>query len=187
MTSSIKDKFKLGDFYSKKTLSEIINEPNLKQVREGLYYCKNSNSTFLFVELVKVNKPERFRFNDKFQGEYFHWDSQTTQHINSPKIQEIINKEVEVFLFYREYPKVKSKTQPFIYCGILDYLEFDKKTSKPVHMIFQSLDYNDESSNDHLLNLYTWSPDKVGRESSDLKDMSGKVSDRRKKNYKKTH
>jgi len=54
-------------------------------------------------------------------------------------------------------------------------------------MIFQSLDYNDESSNDHLLNLYTWSPDKVGRESSDLKDMSGKVSDRRKKNYKKTH
>ena len=109
MTSSIKDKFKLGDFYSKKTLSEIINEPNLKQVREGLYYCKNSNSTFLFVDLVKVNKPERFRFNDKFQGEYFHWDSQTTQHINSTKIQEIINKEVEVFLFYREYPKVKSK------------------------------------------------------------------------------
>ena len=66
MTSSIKDKFKLGDFYSKKTLSEIINEPNLKLVREGLYYCKNSNSTFLFVDLVKVNKPERFRFNDKF-------------------------------------------------------------------------------------------------------------------------
>tara|TARA_B100000989_G_scaffold229596_1_gene176501 strand:+ start:113 stop:472 length:360 start_codon:yes stop_codon:yes gene_type:complete len=64
-------------------------------------------------------------------------------------------------------------------------LEFDKKTSKPVHMIFQSLDYNDESSNDHLLNLYTWSPDKVGRESSDLKDMSGKVSDRRKKIIKK--
>ena len=185
MTSSIKDKFILGDFYSKKTLSEIINEPNLKLVREGLYYCKNSNSTFLFVELVKVNKPERFRFNDKFQGEYFHWDSQTTQHINSPKIQEIINKEVEVFLFCREYPKVKSKTQPFIYCGILDYLEYDKKTSKPVHIIFQCLDYNDESSNDHLLNLYTWSPDKVGRKSSDLKDMSGKVSDRRKKNIKK--
>ena len=59
MTSSIKDKFKLGDFYSKKILSEIINEPNLKLVREGLYYCKSSNSTFLFVDLVKVNKPER--------------------------------------------------------------------------------------------------------------------------------
>ena len=66
MTFSIKDKFRLGDFYSEKTLSEIINEPNLKLVREGLYYCKNSNSTFLFVELVKVNESERFRFNDKF-------------------------------------------------------------------------------------------------------------------------
>ena len=78
MTSSIKDKFKLGDFYSKKVLSKIINEPNLKLVREGFYYCKNSNSTLLFMDLVKVNKPKRFRFNDKFQGEYFHWDSQTT-------------------------------------------------------------------------------------------------------------
>ncbi len=66
MTSSIKDKFKLGDFYSKKVLSKIINEPNLKLVREGFYYCKNSNSTLLFMDLVKVNKPKRFRFNDKF-------------------------------------------------------------------------------------------------------------------------
>ena len=42
-----------------------------------------------------------------FKENIFIWDSQTTQHINSPKIQEIINKEVEVFLFCREYPKVK--------------------------------------------------------------------------------
>ena len=46
MSPSLKDKFNLGGFYSKKSLSEIINEPNLKLVREGLYYCKNSNSTF---------------------------------------------------------------------------------------------------------------------------------------------
>ena len=67
------------------------------------------------------------------------------------KIQEIVNKEVEVHLFCREYPKIKSKTQPFIYCGILDYLEYDNKTSKPVHIIFESLDYDDQSSLDHLL------------------------------------
>ena len=184
MNDFIKNKFNLGNFYSKKSLSEIINEPNLKLVREGIYYCKNSKSTFLFVDLVKVNKPERFKFNDKFQGEYFHWDSQTTQHINSPKIQEILKKEVEVFLFCREYPKIKSKTQPFIYCGTLDYLEHDEETSKPVHIIFQSMDYHDETSQENLLNLYTWSPDKVGRKSSQFKDMSNRVSSNRKKSYK---
>ena len=120
---SMRNKLILGNFYTKNSLSEIIQEPNLKLVREGLYYCKKTDSTFLFVDLVKVNKPKRFRFNDKFQGEYFHWDSQTTQHINSPKIQEIVNGEKEVHLFCREFPKIKSKTQPFIYCGVLKYLE----------------------------------------------------------------
>ncbi len=37
---SIKNKFVLGDFYTKTTMSEIIEEPNLKLVREGLFYCK---------------------------------------------------------------------------------------------------------------------------------------------------
>ena len=91
---NIRNKLKLGRFYTKITLSEIIDEPNLKSVREGLYYCKKSDSTLFFVDLVKINKPDRFHFNDYFEGEYFHWDSQTTQHINSPKVQEIVNKEI---------------------------------------------------------------------------------------------
>ena len=113
MGSLIKNKFTLGNFYTKNSLSEIIEEPNLKLVREGLYYWKKSDSTLLFVGLVKVNKPKRFRFNDKFQGEYFHWDSQTTQHIDSPKMQEIVNKEVEVHLFVENIQRLKLK--PTIY------------------------------------------------------------------------
>ena len=154
-------------------------------VREGLFYCKKSDSTLLFVDLVKINKPDRFHFNDYFEGEYFHWDSQTTQHINSPKIQEIISGEKEVHLFCREFPKIKSKTQPFIYCGVLKYLKHDESTSKPVHMIFQSLDYDDQTENEDIINLYTWSPNKIGRDSSNIEDMSGKVSESRKRNYKK--
>jgi len=182
---NIRNKLKLSGFYTKNTLSEIIDEPNLKSVREGLYYCKKSDSTLFFVDLVKINKPDRFHFNDYFEGEYFHWDSQTTQHINSPKIQEIVNKEKAIHLFCREYPKIKSKTQPFIYCGILEYLEHDSETSNPIHMIFKSIDYDDESFNDYLNNLYSWSPEKIGKESSNVKDMSNKVSPKRKKNYKR--
>ena len=179
----IKKNLKLGNTYKKNLLSEILEENNLRYVREGLYYCVKSNSTLFFVDLVKVNKPERFKFNDYFEGDYFHWDSQTTQHLNSPKIQEIVNKEKEVHLFCREYPKVKSVSQPFVYCGQLEYFTHEKNTSKPVHIIFRSMDYDDETSNDNLLNLYTWSPNKVGRDTSNVTNLSKDISPKRKRNY----
>ena len=53
------------------------------------FSCQNSNSYLLFVDLEKTEKPGRFHFDDFFQEDYFHWDSQTTQHIGSPKIKGI--------------------------------------------------------------------------------------------------
>lgn len=101
----IRKKLILGNFYTKAILSELLDEYNLSLVREGLYYCKKSDSTFLFVDLVKGNKPKRFHFNDYFEGDYFHWDSQTTQHINSPKIQLETNNiqyQIQLFLLNRK-------------------------------------------------------------------------------------
>ena len=86
---SIKKNLKLGNTYKKKVLSEILDEYNLRYVREGLYYCVKTNSTLLFVDLDKINKPDKFKFNDYFEGDFFHWDSQTTQHLESPKILDI--------------------------------------------------------------------------------------------------
>ena len=34
-----------GDKYSKKDLSTLLEQPTLSLVREGLYHCKNSEST----------------------------------------------------------------------------------------------------------------------------------------------
>ena len=176
---------KLGHFYSKIDLSEILNEKNIRISREGLYYCKKEKRTLLFVDLVKKGKEDRFHFNDYFQGDFFHWDSQTTQHQNSPKLLEIINKEVEVLLFTRIYPKVKSKTQPFVYCGKLEYLEHDLNTNKPVHLIYESFDYNDNTSSKPLLDIYNWSPKDSGKSTTNKKDYSGVVSKKRKQNYSK--
>ena len=182
---NIKKNLKLGNTYKKKLLSEILDEYNLRYVREGLYYCVKTNSTLLFVDLDKINKPDRFKFNDYFEGDFFHWDSQTTQHLESPKIQEIVNKEKDVHLFCREKPKIKSVWKPFVYCGELKYLSHEEKTSYPVHIMFQSLDYDDETLNDNLLNLYTWSPIKVGKETSNVTNLSSNISNERKRNYKK--
>jgi len=156
----------LGSLYTKLDLSDLLNEPNLKLVREGIYSSTNSNSILLFVDLVKPGKEERFHFNDYFQEDYFHWDSQTTQNINSPRIQKIVNGDIEVTLFVRITSRVKSSVQPFIYCGRLEYLEHDPNTHNPVHVIFNSIDYNERSQSSSLIDIYNWKPENMGKTSS---------------------
>ena len=63
----------------KKELSILLDNPNISIIREGVYNYSRSESLF-FVDLEKQGKEERFHFEDYFQGDYFHWDSQTTQH-----------------------------------------------------------------------------------------------------------
>lgn len=110
---SLKPSLTIGKSYSKKALSEVLDEPSLVPVREGIFSCQNSSSILLFVDLIKQGKDDRFHFNDYFQDDYFHWDSQTTQHFNTPTIQKIMSGKVEVNLFVRIDQKVRSKTQPF--------------------------------------------------------------------------
>jgi hypothetical protein len=47
-------------------------------------------------------------------------------------------------LFSRIHPKIKSKTQPFVYCGRLEYVEYDENKTRPVHIISLSLDPKDQ-------------------------------------------
>jgi hypothetical protein len=47
------DVLNVGQKYSKKDLANLLNQPNLKSVREGVASCTNSNSYLLFVDLEK--------------------------------------------------------------------------------------------------------------------------------------
>lgn len=175
----------LGEKYSKKILSDLLNESSLITVREGVYSCKNSNAYLLFVDLEKQGKEERFHFDDFFEEDFFHWDSQTTQHIQSPKIKDIINGVREPHLFVRIFPKIKNKTQSFIYCGKLKYAQYEEGTSKPVHMVFHSIDYDDSTDNEDLLAIYSWHPEKAGKTTRSQINKKGVISEKRKKEYKK--
>jgi len=175
----------LGSKYSKKDLAPILGEQSLVVIREGVFSCKKTDSYLLFVDLEKAGKEERFHFNDFFEGDYFHWDSQTTQHINSPKIQSVIKGELETHLFVRVVQKEKNKTQPFIYCGRLLYVEHDENTSKPVHILFQNIDYDDYTENDELIDIYLWKPEKAGMSTGNKISKRGKISERRRLNYKR--
>ena len=148
--------FKLGLPYTRASLGELLNDGRLKTSREGI--ITSGNSFFLFVTLDKTKQANsKLQYNDFFEGNLFHWDSQTTQSINTPRIQKIVNGEVDILLFTRVHEKTKSKSNPFIYCGALSYKTHDETTSKPVHIVFNSLDYQDEP-NAQLAKVYDWTP-----------------------------
>jgi len=177
---------KIGYKYSKAELSKNLKQPTISSVREGKFKCKNSDSYLLFVDLEKSDKEDkRFHFNDFFEGDFFHWDSQTIQHIDSSEIEMVVKGELVPHLFVRINQKIKNKTQPFIYCGRLDYLSYEKGTSYPVHMIFQNIDYDDYTQNEDLIDIYLWKPSKVGKTTNSKISNKGIVSTKRKKNYKK--
>ncbi|MBM3456081.1 MAG: DUF3427 domain-containing protein [Bacteroidetes bacterium] len=144
----------LGNKYSRSDLGRIFNQKGITSSREGIYSSPTFGKFLFFIDLVKEGKEKRFHFNDYFDGDIFHWDSQTTQHINSPRIQQILKKEIPILLFVRIYPKVKGQTQPFVYCGRIEYVEHDEHTSKPVHIISQSLDYDENTNNQDLIEIY---------------------------------
>ena len=176
----------IGDLYSKRDLADELDEGNLRLVREGIYNFKSESRTFLFVDLEKEGKKDRFHFDDYFEEDWFHWDSQTTQHLNSPKIQEIINGEREVHLFARVVQKIKSQTQPFVYCGKLAYEVYDPdKTSRPIHILFRSLDFQDDTSNEYLQTIYQWKPHKAGMTPSNKIPKMGIPSEERRRSYQK--
>jgi hypothetical protein len=175
----------IGSQYSKNDLAVLLDQPSLTTVREGVYSCKNSPSYLLFVDLEKAGKETRFHFDDFFEEDYFHWDSQTTQHIQSPKIQAIVSGELTPHLFVRIKQKEKSKTLPFVYCGRLVFDTHEPNTSKPAHIIFQNLDYDDFTNNQDLLEIYRWKPSTAGKSTKSTITKKGSISSGRKAKYKK--
>ena len=116
---NLNELLKVGFKYSKFELSEILDETNLKSSREGIYNCKNHSSSLLFVTLDKSGKDSTQKYNDYFEEDFFHWDSQNKQHINTPGIKKIIGEDSSTNLFVRITSKTKNQTNPFIYCGEL--------------------------------------------------------------------
>jgi hypothetical protein len=178
----------LGDLYTKKDLSIIFGIKGISTSREGIFSSDTLNSFIFFVDLVKIGKEDRFHFNDYFDGDLFHWDSQTIQNIETPRIKRIVNKELPIFLFTRIFPKIKSQTQPFTYCGKLEYIEHDPNTKNPVHIVYQSLDYDETTQKQNLIDIYNWKPELIGKTSTNndyfvSKKISKPKGDQKKPNY----
>ena len=191
------DLFQLGVSYSRYGISDILIESGkelltndkLKEVsyrvrisREGIVNVRELNSYFLFVDLDKTGKKERFHFNEYFEGEFFHWESQTTQNQNHKTIKHIISNTFQLLIFIRIKQKIKSKQQPFIFSGRFSYHTHDKSTNYPVRMDLLSLDYSPNTNSNELKSIYKWRPENSGKSSVNKTSYSKK---KKRSTYKK--
>jgi hypothetical protein len=89
---------------------------------------------FLMVTLDKENLEERFRYRDHFVGrDVFEWQSQNRTTQGSAVGQAIKNHReqgLEVHLFMRRQSKLDGRASPFVYCGQLEFLDWEGE--KPI-------------------------------------------------------
>jgi hypothetical protein len=162
----------VGNPYSRKELANLFDDQRISSSREGIFYT-STNKTIIFVTLDKSKKTrEDLKYNDFFENDLFHWDSQTRQHIETPRIAQLVSGDVNIYLFVRVEEKNKSKTNPFIYCGELEYLSHDALTNKPVHIIFQLINYEKNPSVE-LEKVYSWKP--TGKKLTTVKPISSQI------------
>lgn len=147
----------LGEKYSRQDLLKVFHEESLG--REGIFYCKHFETTLLFTNL---NNRGQFTFNNFFEGDYFHWDTQNNQSIDTPRIAEIVNGRRQVLLFCRLDGSSTGRAKDFVYCGELEFFQHEPGSRRPAHIVFESLDYRDGSENENLTELWDWAPGQVG-------------------------
>lgn len=154
----------LGRKYSKKELgeNEVFDTNDLG--KESVYYSKKPTLTVLFADLETPGDRTRNHFFDK---DRFHWDSRASQHNDIAKS--------DALLFCRIHQQTENKPQPYIYCGMLKYLEHEKGTSSLVHIVYKSSDYTDEGFEDSeirkIWNVKSNAPSSERtRESTDLNE-----------------
>lgn len=151
----------IGSRYSKAQLNSLLDE-RIVSLTPGIFYCSNTNAVLLFVTLEKG--PDKPNYNDYFEnsGKYFHWDSQKTQHINVPSIQNIVTGRTVPHLFVRLTEKSKSTVQPFTYFGSLAFESYDASTAKPVHIRFKVNNPIPIGQDEAIRTLHYWRPQAHG-------------------------
>ena len=97
----------------------------------------NNNEYFLFIDLHKEEGiEERINYKDKFlDREYFQWQSPNSTTQSSDRGKNLIfnkDRKINLHLFVRKYKMIDKKSQPYIYIGTGDTVEYNGE--KPITM-----------------------------------------------------
>jgi len=113
--------------YIRKDIPPLLSlEYNTSVWNQG--FVVRDHDVFLFVTLEKDDLHADHQYDDGFQSPTsFRWQSQNRTKQDS-KHGCIISQHTEsghtIHLFIRRYPRVRSKTMPFVYCGELDFVSW---------------------------------------------------------------
>ena len=127
--------FKLYEQYSMIDAAYLSNYRKTHTAFRGSGLLVNGNDYFLFIDLHKEEGiDERINYKDKFiNEEYFQWQSPNATKQDSDRGKNIIfNKDrgVNLHLFVRKYREIDGKSEPYIYIGKGDTVEFEGE--KPI-------------------------------------------------------
>ena len=134
---------RIGDQYTRDQLNDLL-ETKAFNSSAGLLYPEWQGRTLIVLRVTLEKSTDAVKagwdYHDYFDEELFHWDSQTTQDINTPKIQEMVNGQSDIHLICRLTAQDDSgTTNPFVYCGELVYNDHVPGTANPIHMSFTCL------------------------------------------------
>ncbi len=122
--------FKLYEQYSMVDAAYLSNYRKIHSSFRGSGLLVNGNDYFLFIDLHKEEGiDERINYKDKFiSEEYFQWQSPNATKQDSDRGKNIIfNKDrgVSLHLFVRKYRELDGKSEPYVYIGRGDTVEFE--------------------------------------------------------------
>ncbi len=124
--------------YARRELPALLGfEFQSGENRDGVIY--REDLIILFVNLEKADAPDTQRYADYFVSPTeFHWQSQSTtsrRHKRGRPLGESREKGIKVHLFVRRWKKISKNTQPFIYCGPVEFLRWEG--DKPINVWWQ--------------------------------------------------
>lgn len=127
--------FKLYEQYSMVDAAYLSNYRKIHSSFRGSGLLVKGNDYFLFIDLHKEEGiDERINYKDKFMSEeYFQWQSPNATKQDSDRGKNIIfNKDrgINLHLFVRKYRELDGKSEPYIYIGKGDTVEYEGE--KPI-------------------------------------------------------
>jgi hypothetical protein len=106
--------------------------------------------------LVTLDNEEDASYEDYFERDELHWQSQNRHSQKSPFIKSLAGGKADVRLFARVLRKIKGRTQPFVYCGRLAWSHIEGG-NYPVSCRFKLLDLPVNPS-EEFQSLLDWEP-----------------------------
>ena len=156
------DQFAVGHTYSREAIAQtgrVVGPSGPRDPHWSTGIVRFDNAVLL---LVTLEKPEIYR--DYFEGALFWWQSQQQQTQQSPVIRHLATGALPGYLFVRVRRKVRSATQPFVFCGRLSIPELEGE--HPVTGLFEVLDVVPGAAG-ALGEVYAWQPDNPSNAAED--------------------